>query len=300
MTPHRPPEQAKSHVFAKPLVVSGILLIIVSVVESLWGHRAFQLAIAMTVLLLLCSVVMTYRANYEYSQEDHTRRGSIRDNLVSSAIVYLDTGSHNARLRCNIAKDYIDGTRSVEMAARLNDLTISLYREPFCSEFNVENWNGLFADDDGSPHEKDIEVLAARGITAGCVEHADISLYCPNKGVDTLHLLIFLDRMAGMGIIEQSTADTLRLVPPGGLTRAYVTRFVVDASPHLVPIKKPEGLFVDIEDTELVGYAEAIYHADIDKGCSQELRHYCPNKSMTRGELASFLVRAFKITDRSS
>jgi hypothetical protein len=49
---------------------------------------------------------------------------------------------------------------------------------------------GTFDDDDGSPHEADIEKIAAAGITVGCGERA----FCPRSAVTREQMASFLTR----------------------------------------------------------------------------------------------------------
>ena len=53
--------------------------------------------------------------------------------------------------------------------------------------------------------------------------------------------------------------------------------------------------FSDIAGTTFEAAIEWLFTEGITKGCTATL--YCPDRSVTRGEMASFLVRMFKLTE---
>ena len=71
--------------------------------------------------------------------------------------------------------------------------------------------------------------------------------------------------------------------------------FLVRAIDSLEPVAEPVGLFEDIEDPDLMPAAEALYSVGVTKGCGVEPPIYCPNQSVNRQEMASFLTRAFNL-----
>ena len=276
------------------IVITGLLLVILSVKTLRWQPWFSRAAIGLVVLITLYSTFMTYQVNYAYSRSDHQRYGPTHGNLAATAIVNFDTSDRSDSLRCSLVNNYLSGSDSIGMVVAYDWLTNELYNKPFCSLYSFQYWNGVFVDDDHSPYERENEILLSRGITSGC-SPAGIPLFCPDKKVNGRHLSIFLGRMAALGIIEQRVADSVD--PTVDLTRAYLTRFLVDASPEISPIPDPEGLFSDIEDPNLAGYAEAVYRAGVYQGCTESPRQYCPADGVSRDELAGFLVRIFEISD---
>jgi len=119
----------------------------------------------------------------------------------------------------------------------------------------------LFTDDDGSPHEANIDRLAAAGVTLGC----GAGLFCPDDPVTRGQMASFIarafhyDQAAGGG--DHFSDD--------------------DGSTHEVNIN-------------------LLFEAAVTQGCSTGL--FCPNDPVTRGQMASFLARALKLpwpTDQS-
>ena len=122
--------------------------------------------------------------------------------------------------------------------------------------------SGRFTDDDGNTHEANIERLFAEGITAGC-DSGNPSLYCP--------------------------ADPI--------TRAQMATFLVRAAD--IPPAPDEGPFVDSLTSPHAANIAAIEEAGITEGCSAtNPALFCPNDTVTRGQMATFLVRAFDLDDR--
>ena len=110
-----------------------------------------------------------------------------------------------------------------------------------------------FVDDDGSVHETNIARVAAAGITAGC--SANGKRFCP--------------------------ADALR--------RDQMATLLMRSFEELEPIDGTR--FSDTPEGNIHTPAiNAIFEAGITNGCAPE--KYCPRDSVTRAELATFLVRA--------
>lgn len=276
------------------IVVTGVLQMLLSVKPLEWRPWLSRATIGLVVLVTLYSTIVTYQVNYAYSRSDHQRYGSTYNNLVATAIVNFDTSSRGDSLRCSLVDNYLSRSDSIGMVVAYDWVAKELHDRPFCSRHTFGHWNGVFVDDDHSPYERENEILLSRGITSGC-SPAGIPLFCPDKLVSGRHLWIFLGRMAALGMVEQRVADSVD--PTGALTRAHLTRFLVDSSPKISPIPNPEGLFSDIEDVAFAGYAEAVYRAGVYQGCSEHPRQYCPDEAVSRDELAGFLVRIFEIPD---
>src|SRR5690606_8225587 len=114
---------------------------------------------------------------------------------------------------------------------------------------------GTFYDDQGSVHEPAIEGLAASGITRGC--HDTKPIFCPDDPISRGQMATFLVRALGL--------------PQG-----------------------QEGRFRDIEDSIYRDEIEALAEAGITRGCNPpDNDRFCPERPVTRGEMATFLVKAF-------
>jgi len=105
-----------------------------------------------------------------------------------------------------------------------------------------------------------VERLVAQGVTAGCATGP--AQYCPNEYVTRAQMAAFLCRALGLSQYLQAVA-TFNDVPIGNSFR---------------------------------GYVERIYLVGITTGCALTPGfNYCPNNTVTRAEMAVFLVRAFSI-----
>ncbi|HVR33639.1 MAG TPA: FG-GAP-like repeat-containing protein [Acidimicrobiia bacterium] len=114
-------------------------------------------------------------------------------------------------------------------------------------------YRGVFFDDDESPYEFAIEAIAAAGVTAGCNPPFG-DAFCPGRAVTRGEMATFLAR-------------ALNLPPSHNAT------------------------FTDVDGSSVhAGDIERIAAAGLTFGCGPSL--FCPHAAVTRGEMASFLVRA--------
>jgi glucose/arabinose dehydrogenase len=109
----------------------------------------------------------------------------------------------------------------------------------------------FYTDDETSPHEGDINRLAAAGITHGC----SATRYCPRSIV----------------------------------TRAQMASFLVRALE--LPASSTDA-FTDDDSSIHEGNINALAKSGITGGCGPTT--YCPDASVTRGQMAAFLTRAFR------
>ena len=118
---------------------------------------------------------------------------------------------------------------------------------------------GRFGDDDGTTHEGNIEVIAAADITRGCNPPLNTS-FCPGDSLTRGQMAAFLFRALNL---KQVAMD----------------------------------FFTDDDGTLFETEINAIAAQGITKGCNPPLNtSFCPGDSVTRGQLASFFVRALGLT----
>jgi parallel beta-helix repeat protein len=118
---------------------------------------------------------------------------------------------------------------------------------------------GTFTDDDGNTHEGYIEAIARAGITNGCNPPVN-DRYCPDQAITRGQMAAFLVKAVGL-----STGNS-------------------------------GDWFSDDEDSVFEDAINAIAAAGITKGCNPPANtNYCPDRAVTRAEMAAFLVRAFHI-----
>ena len=110
-----------------------------------------------------------------------------------------------------------------------------------------------------------IEQLYEEGITSGCSKSP--MLYCPNRSVTRAEMAIFL----------------LRAKHTSSYTPDPATGIFDDAP--IVPTKYWAADWV-----------EQLYKEGITSGCSKSPMLYCPNRSITRAEMAIFLTKTFNLT----
>jgi hypothetical protein len=130
---------------------------------------------------------------------------------------------------------------------------------------------GTFTDDDGNTHEGNIEAIAAADITKGCNPPTN-DLYCPGDPVTRAQMAAFLHR----------ALPELPILYPEAGNFGDVWDPVIDEGP-------PPVFFKDIEWLAQTG---------ITRGCNPPANtNFCPDDSVTRGQMAAFLVRALGYTD---
>lgn len=117
---------------------------------------------------------------------------------------------------------------------------------------------GRFTDIDGSVHREDILKLAKAKITLGCNPPTN-DLFCPGQAVIRGQMASFLVR-------------ALRLPPTD------------------------ENAFVDDGDTVYEDDINSLAAARITRGCNPPQNDlYCPHDTLSRGQMAAFLVRALRL-----
>ncbi len=118
---------------------------------------------------------------------------------------------------------------------------------------------GTFVDDNGNVHEGFIEAIAARNITRGCNPPAN-DRYCPTRSVTRGQMAAFLNRALTL-------PDTNR------------------------------DFFDDDNGSPFEGDINRLAAAGITLGCNPPANdHFCPQRSVNRGQMAAFLVRGFGYT----
>ena len=177
-----------------------------------------------------------------------------------------------------------------------------------------------------------IEAFSQAGITVGCSQSP--KMYCPDKPVTRSEMAVFLLRamhgssfqpnptQRGMftdlsdpalaaftpwieqfyneGITVGCSQSPLRYCPQNYVTRGemavFIERAVHGSSYHPNPAQT--GMYTDLNYPGIEPFTpwiEQFYLDGITVGCSQSPLRYCPQNYVTRGEMAVFIDRAFKI-----
>jgi hypothetical protein len=115
---------------------------------------------------------------------------------------------------------------------------------------------GSFVDDDGNIHEGGIEAIAEAGITQGCNPPVN-DRYCPDRTVTRGQMAVFISR----ALTLPDTANN----------------YFNDDNGHIFE-----------------GGINRLRSAGITQGCNPPANNrFCPDREMTRGEMAAMLARAF-------
>lgn len=217
-------------------------------------------------------------------------------------------GSRSDAELVDLAVSKLDGSVYVAMQdAVSDDLVVAKYSG---------DDSGRFLDDDDSVHEADIEVLDALGITRGCNPPLN-DRYCPEDQVTRGQMAAFLSRALGLpttsvdyftddnGSVFQADINSIaaagitlgcnppdndRYCPNDQVTRGQMAAFLRRA--FALPGTSID-YFVDDNGTIFESDIDAIAAAGITLGCNPpDNDYYCPAASVTRAQMASFLVRA--------
>ena len=170
---------------------------------------------------------------------------------------------------------------------------------------------GTFSDDNGNPHEPDIEALFAAGITTGCSS----SRFCPSEAVTRGQMATFLTRALGLPAASSdrfaddsgspyedsinrlaqagitSGCEANAFCPNASITREQMAAFLVRGFALAEATGDP---FTDDESSPFEGAINALAASGITTGCSTA--RFCPGNPVLREQMASFLVRAGGLT----
>ena len=178
-------------------------------------------------------------------------------------------------------------------------------------------YQGYFRDDEGNTHEKDIDKIFGEGITRGCNPPIN-DLYCPQREISRGEMAAFISRT--FGLTERSgtqfddvagntfEADIDRVVTAGigfgcdatnycpnrPLLREEMAEMLVRAFGY----DNPGGndYFVDDGPSPFHDSINKLAHHDVTLGCNPpENDRFCPERTLTRAEMASFFVRALDL-----
>ena len=170
-----------------------------------------------------------------------------------------------------------------------------------------------FRDVNGGTHAGNIDRLYKAGITTGCTSNS----YCPSDSVTRAQMATFLTR--AMDLTPTSTSlfrdvasngvhapnigalaeagvtsgcESGLFCPDSSITRAQMATFLANALD--LDTSSSKAGFGDVPSGGVhTGAINAIAEKGITKGCGSG--RYCPTQSVTRAEMASFLVRAFDL-----
>ena len=180
-----------------------------------------------------------------------------------------------------------------------------------------------FADvQPNDPFYTEISKLSARGVTLGCGG----GQYCPNDPVTREQMAAFIlrargefnpstpstqrfgdvppdnafynfvDRLAVLEITNGCQSNPSLYCPSAAVTREQMAAFIVRGLGELNPPTPSAQRFVDVPlGSAFYNFIDRMAVRGITLGCSASPPMYCPNDSVTRAQMAAFLVRAFNL-----
>ena len=171
-----------------------------------------------------------------------------------------------------------------------------------------------------------IERLFDTGVTTGCAQSP--LRYCPDQAVTRAEMAIFLERSKGTfnppagtgfifadvsrndwfvdwvellfsdGITTGCATNPLSFCPNKAVTRAEMAVFLLRTKygPDYEP-PAARGYFADVhrDNYWAADYIEQLYQEGITNGCTSNPMRYCPERPVTRAEMAAFIMRAFDL-----
>lgn len=183
-----------------------------------------------------------------------------------------------------------------------------------------------FLDIDEAPsHASAIEALDRQDVLIGT--ECGIRRFCPNEPLErwvmavwliralgqnfdlgsggdvfddvdhTLWWAPFADHLATLGITRGCATDPARFCPDDHVTRGQMASFLTRAY-TLAPAESAG--FTDTQDDPHANDIDSLAHSGITRGCALDPLRFCPTASVTRAEMASFLVRAQTETQPAS
>ena len=141
-----------------------------------------------------------------------------------------------------------------------------------------------YADDDGSVHEESLRLLQRVGVLAD--SECGQAAICPKDPIDRTTMAVWVIRARDHVLLSDQEPGRAEWEPHPGLEdlSGYIglsSRF--DDLGHI-----PFGLWP---------YPGLLYSQGISAGCRTDPLRYCPDSPVTRGQMASFLVRAFDLEE---
>ena len=107
-----------------------------------------------------------------------------------------------------------------------------------------------------------------------------------------------IDALDEMGLFERTECAEGEFCPRHEMKRWTVAVWLVRALDDEEPAERDETSFDDVDaDAWWMPYAERLAELEVTSGCKTEPLRFCPDESVTRAQMATFLVRAFDLED---
>ena len=148
------------------------------------------------------------------------------------------------------------------------------------------------------PEVDQIEVFVSTPGVGNKSNSAFFNVYSFADVLPTHPLWRYVEGFFAKGITTGCAVNPLRYCPDRGVTRAEMAVFILRAKDGLAtPIPDPEnvGIFADVPTTGkewMKPWIEEFYGQGITTGCAVNPLKFCPERGITRAEMAVFLLRA--------
>ena len=106
----------------------------------------------------------------------------------------------------------------------------------------------------------------------------------------------YIEQLFNDGITSGCATSPLRFCPSDPVTRAQMAVFLLRAE-HGSSYTPPAatGIFADVPADFTRPFIEQLFNEGITSGCATSPLRYCPTSSVTRGQMAVFLIRTFAL-----
>ncbi len=190
-----------------------------------------------------------------------------------------------------------------------------------CSKSSTQTYRGMFRDDDDSVHEDAIEHIGTLGITKGCNPPVN-DRFCPDADVTRGQMAAFLvralalppasrdhfvddagnqfqdaiNRLASAGVTRGCNPPANdRFCPNDRVTRGQMAAFLVRG--FALRTGAVTNQFDDDNGHVFEADINVLGTSGVTRGCNPPANtRYCPNRNVTRAQMASFLTRALNLS----
>ena len=114
--------------------------------------------------------------------------------------------------------------------------------------------------------------------------------------VDSAHHGANIEALEEAGVFDGTECGARKFCPDDPAKRWAVAVWIVRVIDGADPFPVKESRFVDVDDDEWwMPYVERLADLQITVGCKTNPLRFCPDQTVTRARMASFLVRAFRL-----
>ena len=105
-----------------------------------------------------------------------------------------------------------------------------------------------------------------------------------------------IDALDALGVFDGTECGARRFCPGDPAKRWAIAVWIVRVVDGRDPFPVKQSRFADVSDRVWwMPYVERLADLGVTVGCRQEPLSFCPDDTVTRGQMASFLVRAFRL-----